>query len=154
MSLCTDELDDDDKVGHLGNRIQFRIEVGRTVGCATRSVTPAIGNDVLLTALQAMQSGGHLNFNRLPATMAANTAFVYTYFALQCPMEALHSRHSLWHNGVAGGILGYIGTQQGVLGLFNLEGPLYMRRIPLPVGGAMIYGTLAMALGAVGGKRL
>lgn len=108
----------------------------------------------MLTALQIMQQGGNINFNRLPATMAANTAFVYAHFSLQCPMEALHGRHSLWHNGAAGGILGYVGTQQGVLGLFNLEGPLLVRRVPLPFGGALIYGTLAMALGAVGGKRL
>ena len=126
--------------------------VGHTIGCAQGAVTPALSNGVLLTLLQSM--GGPPPPAQMAMVFGMNCAFVYSYFVVQCPMEALHGKQSLLHNGIAGSAMGYLGVQSGKLGMFNLEYTFMMNRIPLPIGGAMVYGALAAALGALGGKRL
>ena len=136
----------------LARTMPVRDPVGHVVGCASRGVTPALGNGVILTLFQSMQ--GMTSPVQLPISFALNTAFVYSYVVLQCPMEALHGRQSLLHNALSGATLGYIGVSSRQLGLFNLEPTLLINRIPLPVGGALVYGSLAAALGAIGGKRL
>ena len=83
---------------------------------------------------------------------AANSVFVYSYFVLQCPLEALHGRRSLLHNMFAGGTLGYVGAYR--LGMFGLESTFLINRIPLPVGGMLVYGAMGGIMGAIGGKTL
>lgn len=132
-----------------------RDPVRHTIGCAERGVTPAVGNGLILTIFQAMSGGGAaMNPAALPMAFAMNTAFVYAYVVLQCPLEALQGRQSLLHNAASGATLGYIGVSARQLGVFNLEPTFLINRIPLPVGGALVYGTLAGVLGAIGGKRL
>ena len=128
--------------------------VGYTVGCAERSVTPALGNGAMITLLQGM-SGGAMSPAQLPMAFAVNTAFIYSYFVLQCPMEALHGLRSLLHNFASGGILGFLGVSSGHASIpFNLEYTFYARGISLPVGGALVYGGLATVMGAISGKGL
>jgi hypothetical protein len=129
-----------------------RDPIGHTVGCASRGITPAVGNGVILTILQGMQ--GTTMPAQLPVSFAINTAFVYSYVVLQCPMEAIHGRQSLLHNALSGATLGYLGVSARQLGLFNLEATFLVNRVPLPLGGALVYGSLAAVLGAIGGKRL
>lgn len=127
--------------------------VGYVAGCAERSVKPAVGNGVILTLLMAMQNPGAMS--NLPMAFALNCGAVYGYFVVQCPMEAIHGRQSLLHNVAAGGTLGYLGVASGRVGIpFNLEPTFYINRIPLPVGGALVYGGLAAVFGAIGGKAL
>ena len=126
-------------------------QVRHTIYCAERGVTPALTNGALLTLLNGA-SGAPVS--ALPTMGIYNVAFIYAYFVMQCPLEAIHGRQSLLHNMIAGGALGYAGAQTGRLGLFGLETALLVNRIPLPVGGALIYGTMAGLLGALGGKRI
>lgn len=114
----------------------------------------SLANGVILTAFQAMSAGAGANPAALPMAFAWNTAMVYSYVVLQCPMEALHGRQSLLHNAAAGATLGYIGVNARMLGVFNLEPTFLINRIPLPVGGALVYGTLAGLLGGLSGKRI
>ena len=115
---------------------------------------PALGNGAMITLLTSM-SGGAVSPAQLPMAFAVNTAFIYSYFLLQCPMEALHGRKSLLHNFASGGILGFAGVSSGQIGIpFNLEYTFYARGISLPVGGALCYGGLAAAMGAFSGKGL
>ena len=55
---------------------------------------------------------------------------------------------------VTGGTLGYIGVSSRNLGMFGLEPTFLMNRIPLPVGGFVVYGALGGLLGAFSGKSL
>lgn len=128
-----------------------RDPVSHVADCSTRAMTPAAGNAVMLTAIQAVQG---LPMQSVPVNLAVNFGFVYTYGALQCPMEAIHGRQSLLHNALSGATIGYLGVNAGMLGIFNLEHMLYSNRIPLPLGGALVYGAAAAALGAFSGKRL
>ena len=135
------------------NRWARRDPVGYTVGCATRSITPSIANGAILTVMQAASSGG-VHPPALPMQMAMNSGFVFTYLVLQCPMEAISGRQSLIHNFIAGGILGYEGVRRGAVGMFNLEMMCVQYRVPIPVGGAIVYGGMAAVLGALGGKSI
>ena len=123
-----------------------------TMHCAERGVRPALGNGVILTMLQMGTSGGAPA--NLPMSFALNVGFVYSYVVLQCPLEALQGRQSLMHNVFAGGTLGYLGVNAGRLGMFGMEHHFYINRIPLPIGGAILYGAMGGILGAIGGKSL
>ena len=50
-------------------------------------------------------------------TLTRNVLFLYTYLALQCPMEAIQGERSLLHCTLSGGIIGYIGCQRNMLGM-------------------------------------
>ena len=64
-------------------------------------------------------------------------------------MEAFSRRRSLWHNGIAGGILGYVGVERGYLGV-----PLYQYRELAPAQwGFLMYGAMGIAFGSLSGKH-
>eukprot|EP00567_Pseudictyota_dubia_P017431 CAMPEP_0197448770 /NCGR_PEP_ID=MMETSP1175-20131217/18911_1 /TAXON_ID=1003142 /ORGANISM="Triceratium dubium, Strain CCMP147" /LENGTH=136 /DNA_ID=CAMNT_0042980663 /DNA_START=26 /DNA_END=436 /DNA_ORIENTATION=+ len=81
---------------------------------------------------------------------------VYAFNAFQCPMEAIHGRQSLLHNGLSAGILGYAGVSGGYLGVPFLDHSVFWRYpwLRMEMAAFGIYGTIAMALGALGGKQL
>ena len=90
-----------------------------------------------------------------PQGFAINIGALYTYHVLQCPMEALHGRRSVLHNGLAAGTLGAVGVQAGILGVpFVPPAVLYSPRYN-PVAIAFgVYGGLAMAIGSLTGKGM
>lgn len=124
-----------------------------TTRCAVGATTPAVANGAMLTLMQGVASGGFTAMNALPMQLAMNSTFVWTYLVLQCPLEAIQGRQSLWHNVFAGGTLGYLGAATNRVGLFGMEYTFLANRIPLAVGGALVYGTMGGVLGALGGKR-
>lgn len=78
---------------------------------------------------------------------------LYTYNILQCPMEAIHGRQSLWHNVLSAGMLGYVGVQSGRLGVPRIALSHYrLRNIPPPQMAFLFYGSMAGLLAFLGGK--
>ena len=78
--------------------------------CALAPVVPSVLWGGLFTGINVAQ-GAPL----VPASFAINIGGLYVYSVLQCPMEAVHGRPSLLHNGIAAGTLGMVGVQAGVL---------------------------------------
>ena len=102
------------------------------------------------TALHAYQGA-----RPTPQLAVVNIGFLYAYGALQCPLEALTGRHSWSHNALAGGILGYVAYERRVVGIpFNLEHNFRARRVPLPAGAALVYGSMGAVLAMIAGKPL
>ena len=123
---------------------------GSIPGCLVGNIQPAILMGGVFTAINVMQGAPFT-----PATAAVNVGFIYAYGALQCPMEALTMRRSWTHNFLAGGILGYAAVERGLAGIpYNLEQACYARRIPVPVGAGMMYGSIGAALAMFSGKPL
>ena len=80
---------------------------------------------------------------------------IYCYHALQCPMEAVHGRPSLWHNIISGGTIGFLGVASGRVGVpfVSVEMIKYRYGISPPVAAFGIYGTISGLLaGGLGGK--
>lgn len=119
--------------------------MSHTVHCATAAVAPAAMWGSGFTMLSVAQ-GAYFT----PQLLASNVGFLFAYHAIQCPLEELHGRRSLLHNGIAGGVLGYAGIQSGHLGVpFGHMLPPAMYRMRPAVVGAIVYGGLASALGAL-----
>ena len=85
-----------------------------------------------------------------------NFGFLFVYHALQCPLEAIHQKRSYVHNCIAGGTLGYLGVMKRAVGVPFVDAGFFVKypRLSPPVAGALIYGGMAGALGALGGKSL
>lgn len=92
---------------------------------------------------------------RLSPTLAAtHIGGIYLYFAIQCPMEAIHGRPSAWHNVLAGATLGYIGVSAGRLGVPFVDATFFYRNPQLspPLVGAVVYGAIGGAFAILGNK--
>ena len=90
-----------------------------------------------------------------PQLFATNVGAIYAYGALICPMEEITRRRSSMHNFLSGAILGYAGVASQRIGIpFNLELAFHVNRIPLPIGGALVYGGIGMAIALFQGKPL
>ena len=90
-----------------------------------------------------------------PQLAATNIGFLYAYGALHCPLEELTGRQSLMHSFAVGGLLGYLGVASGSVGIpFNLEYTFRSNRIPVALGGALVYGGIGAAVAALQGKSL
>ena len=121
-----------------------------TQHCAMQHVQPAVLGGVVFTGIHAMQ-GVPLT----PMLAATNVGFLYAYGVMVCPMEEISGRRSSLHNFLSGAILGYAGVAGGRVGIpFNLEVPMMMNRIPLPIGGAIVYGAIGWAFAAFQGKPM
>jgi hypothetical protein len=121
-----------------------------TVRCASDHVPTAIVGGAVFSALHVAQGA-----RPTPQLAASNIGFLYAYGALICPMEDIQGRRSSVHNFLSGSILGYIGIVRGHIGVpFNLEAPMLVNRVPLPVGGALVYGSLAYLIASFQGKSL
>lgn len=82
--------------------------------------------------------------------------FLYLYGALQCPMEVIHGRRSLWHNILSAGTIGYIGVSRHLLGIPFVDPYTFYRYPNLSPGivGFATYGAIGGFFGALSGKRL
>ena len=121
-----------------------------TQQCAVQHVKPAIIGGSVFTAIHAIQ-GASLT----PQLAATNIGGLYVYGVLVCPMEELSGRQSAVHNFLSGAILGYAGVAGGRVGIpFNLEAPMLINRVPLPIGGALVYGAIGWAFAAFQGKPI
>jgi hypothetical protein len=82
-------------------------------------------------------------------------AGLYIYNIVQCPMEAFHGRQSLLHNFAAAGMLGYVGVAQGRMGIPFIN-PYTLIGSPLKpeIVAFGVYGGMAAAFAALGGKRI
>ena len=81
---------------------------------------------------------------------------IYAYNALQCPMEAVHGRPSLFHNIGSAATLGYIGLRAGLIGVPFVD-PYVFYRYPFlkPAQvSAIVYGSTAGILAMIGGKTI
>ena len=148
-------------VAALSSRRLLRRELSSTVsltsmrseslpGCLIGNIIPAATMGGVFTVLNVVQ-GAPLT----PQLAAVNVGFLYAYSALQCPMEALTGRRSWAHNLIAGGTLGYVAFERGIAGIpFNLESTFLMRRVPLSLGAAMVYGGMGATLAIFQGKPL
>ncbi len=79
---------------------------------------------------------------------------IYVYNVLQCPMEAIHGRKSLFHNIISAGMMGYVGVRAGRLEIPFVD-PSFVHRhrtLSPPQLAFMVYGGCAGALAAFGGK--
>jgi hypothetical protein len=90
-----------------------------------------------------------------PGSVASTCGFIWAYHALQCPLEAIHGRRSLWHNVIAAGSLGSIGVSAGKIGIPFVDHAIFYRHPQLQpwMVGFVVYGSIGGAFGALGGKR-
>jgi hypothetical protein len=84
-----------------------------------------------------------------------NAGFLFLYNAMQCPMESFSGRRSAWHNVIAGATLGGLGVQSGKIGVPFVPPSFFYSnaRIKPMYAGMAVYGGIAGALAAFGGKR-
>jgi hypothetical protein len=113
----------------------------------------------------APSTSRHRRLQRLPTAIEsplwkrAGTAIgtIYLYYALQCPMEAVHGRASSLHNGLSAFTMSYIALSQQWIGVPFVPS-YYLMNIPFftrTLLGSSIYGSMAFVLASVwGGKRV
>jgi hypothetical protein len=96
-----------------------------------------------------------LYYTTLHYTIGTYMAGLYLYNIVQCPMEAFHGRQSLLHNFAAAGMLGYVGVANGRLGI-PFVNPYALLGSPLrpEIVAFGVYGGMAAAFAAIGGKRI
>ena len=82
-------------------------------------------------------------------------AGIYVYNAMQCPMEAIHGRQSLWHNVISGGILGSLGVSSGRIGIPFISHSVFYNYPSLspPIVAFAVYGGITGALASLSGKQ-
>jgi hypothetical protein len=117
--------------------------------CLTDPIVPAIIGGGIFSAFDLLQ-GQSVNMN----TVGLYCGGLYVYNAMQCPMEAWQGRPSLLHNFASAGILGYVGVSRHMIGIPFIDPYRIPRQVPLPVAAFFVYGGMAAALAAYGGKRL
>lgn len=79
------------------------------------------------------------------------SVFLFAYTGIQCPMQAISHRRAMWHDGLAGAIVGYFGVQSGWLRPLMFAQTRAMRP---PVAGAATYGIMGLVAGLFQGKGL
>ncbi len=106
----------------------------------------------VFSAFDTMRGAGRFT----PQGAASYAAFLYTYNAIQCPMEDIHGRRSAIHNFLASGMLGFFGVQRGVLGIPFIDSSVFYRYPSLrpPTVGFVVYGGIGGLFGVLGGKPI
>mmetsp|Transcript_14679 Transcript_14679/g.17751 ORF Transcript_14679/g.17751 Transcript_14679/m.17751 type:complete len:139 (-) Transcript_14679:76-492(-) len=134
----------------------FRTMDSGDPGCFTRHIVSSVINGGLLVA---MDTGLHnAPIKQAPNSLLRYSVAIYTYGALQCPMEAIHGRQSALHNYAAGGILGHIAVEKGWLSIpFPNSRPVYQlmsKGVSRPAVGGLMYGGFLGTIAVVMGKPL
>mmetsp|Transcript_5024 Transcript_5024/g.6499 ORF Transcript_5024/g.6499 Transcript_5024/m.6499 type:complete len:128 (-) Transcript_5024:421-804(-) len=119
--------------------------------CLTRPIGSSILMGGVFSAIDVAQGA-----KPTPMRVASYMAFIYTYNAIQCPMEEIHGRSSALHNLLAGGMLGYMGVKNGNIGIPFVSHDFFYRfpfLRPQHVALA-VYGSMGGALAMLGGKPI
>ena len=119
--------------------------------CLTRPIPSAFVMGGVFSAFDAAM-GQRIT----PKSVGSYIAFIYTYNAMQCPMEEIHGRRSALHNALAGGMIGYLGVTTNRIGIPFVD-PYTLYRYPFvtPGGAAfVVYGGLGLGLAMLGGKPI
>ena len=87
--------------------------IGYTSRCLLGHLPGSLTGSAFWTGISFIQGN---KFPLVP-TFTRNFLFIYTFFTLQCPMEAIHGRRSLLHSTLSGGIIGYVGSQRNLIGM-------------------------------------
>lgn len=118
--------------------------------CLTAPIVPSVVMGGVFSAIDVVTSGARMT----PQGVISYAGFIYTYNAMQCPMEAIHGRKSAWHNVLAGGTLGYIGVSSGRVGIPFVDPSFFYRHpyIRPHVAGFVVYGSMGGAFAMLGGK--
>jgi hypothetical protein len=90
-----------------------------------------------------------------PGSVATSCGFIWAYHALQCPLEAIHGRRSLYHNCIAAGTLGALGVHAGKVSVPFVDYSIFHRHPALRPWqvGFVVYGSIGGVFGALGGKQ-
>ena len=91
-----------------------------------------------------------------PRGVASYATFIYTYNAIQCPMEEIHGRRSALHNVMAGGLMGYFGVSSGSIGIPFVDQYFFQRhpRMKPSLVAFTVYGGMGGAFALLGGKSI
>ena len=127
----------------------MHLSIDHQVACLTNPIGSSVVMGGVFTALGVAQGSQFT-----PRMLGGSIAFIYIYNALQCPLEAIWGRRSLWHNCIAGGTLGYLAVATGNAGVPLLDYTFFISypMIRPAVAGAFMYGVMGGAFGAMGGK--
>mmetsp|Transcript_59145 Transcript_59145/g.66157 ORF Transcript_59145/g.66157 Transcript_59145/m.66157 type:complete len:141 (-) Transcript_59145:1-423(-) len=124
--------------------------------CLLNPIQSSAISAILFSAIDVFQ-GTPIQRVMNPRSLGTYFGGVYLYHAIQCPMEAIHGRPSLWHNILCGGGIGYIGVSVGRLGIPFLPNPdllSYRTGLPMNIVAFGVYGGLAgLFAGVLGNKR-
>ena len=119
--------------------------------CLTAPIVPSMVMGGVFSAIDVVTQGTKFT----PRGVISYAGFIYTYNAIQCPMEEIHGRKSALHNVLAGGMLGYLGVSSGNIGIPFVDPHFFYRHpyIRPPLAGFLVYGGLGGAFAMLGGKR-
>jgi len=120
--------------------------------CFTHPIGPAVVVGGAFTAFDVLAQGQRFS----PNLAMTNIGGLYMFWALQCPMEAIHGRQSSLHNFLSGATIGYLGVSVGRLGVPFVDHTFFYRnpQISPPIAGALVYGAIAGGFATLGGKPL
>jgi hypothetical protein len=118
--------------------------------CLTAPIVPSCVLGGAFSAIDVLTQGARFT----PNLLMTNVGGLYCYWAIQCPMEAIHGRQSAFHNVLAGATIGYLGVANGRLGVPFVDYTFFYRNpnISPPLAGALVYGLLGGAFAMIGGK--
>mmetsp|Transcript_20431 Transcript_20431/g.48556 ORF Transcript_20431/g.48556 Transcript_20431/m.48556 type:complete len:149 (+) Transcript_20431:81-527(+) len=123
-------------------------------GCIVRPIASTAVASVIFGGLDVFQG---LPPQRAfsPRNIGSYFVFLYTYHVVQCPMEFVHGRPSLWHNIIAGGTIGLVGVHHGRLGIpFVNPYQVAASGLSPPIVAFGVYGGIAgIFAGMIGNKR-
>jgi hypothetical protein len=118
--------------------------------CLTAPIVPSCVLGGAFSAIDVLTQGARFT----PNLLMTNVGGLYCYWAIQCPMEAIHGRQSAFHNVLAGATIGYLGVANGRLGVPFVDYTFFYRNpnISPPLAGALVYGLLGGGFAMIGGK--
>lgn len=124
--------------------------------CLTNPIQSSAIAALVFSAIDVFQ-GAPVKTVVSPRSLGTYFGGIYCYHALQCPMEAIHGRPSLWHNIASGGTIGFLGVATGRLGIpFVSPSALshrYNVHVSPPVLAFGVYGAISGAMAGVLGSK-
>mmetsp|Transcript_26152 Transcript_26152/g.71721 ORF Transcript_26152/g.71721 Transcript_26152/m.71721 type:complete len:140 (-) Transcript_26152:745-1164(-) len=122
--------------------------------CLTHPIQSSAIATLIFSAIDVFQ-GAPVKSAMSAGSLGTYFGGIYCYHALQCPMEAIHGRPSLWHNIISGGTIGALGVSSGRLGipLLGALPPNIRYGTSPPVLAFGVYGSISGILGGVLGSK-